>query len=894
MENHNEKKYATAGFFEVEGSDRNLFHFSAGWRFTKGNPQNAFSMEYDDCNWEIVNLPHGLEICAENASGMRNYQGPSWYRKEFRIPNQMIDKKYYLYFEAVMGKCEIWLNGQKLQEHFGGYLPFAVEISEHIRAEGQKNVIAVYADNSNDPLFPPGKPQEELDFSYFGGIYRDVYLIEMNPVHATLAVQQGRGVLVGTRSIEGNTAFLEIHTEIKNESRKDCNLLLTTVLVEDEEKRKQQSQTSFVLKAGEQKNLIQHMRVDEAKLWHPEEPNLYFIETEISENQVVYDKFRTRFGIRLIEMRGEQGLYINQRPYSTKLSGVNRHQDYVYVGNALPKSGQWRDALLLREGGSHIVRAAHYPLSEAFMDACDELGLFVTVANPGWQFYNNVQPCFEERMYEDTRAMVRRDRNHPAVLLWEIALNETDVQPIETVRKMHEIVHQEFPLEGVYTCADREIARKADLDFYYQGTMEDKQCSFRREYGDGEEVDNFYSQNAMVRVKREFGESAMLQQVDIRVKDFEELYAYGAKRIGAAIWAGIDHQRGYHPEPFWGGVLDYYRLPKYSYYLMKSQYDTDYHVKGITTGPFIYIAHELSQVSKEDVTIFTNCEKVRLTWLGKEIGIQAPEEKWKHIPHPPVIFRHVFDFHEISTYWRDRTDKIKMIAEGLIGEQVVCVQEKQYAERLSRISLYQDSLGIPLIADGSDFVPIRAVLVDNKGVPKVLSSEYIHFTIEGEGEIIEDDSKNINPVKTQFGVATVLVRSTLTAGKITVYATSHGIGTQEITFYSLEPKYQMLYEKDYCTNMELSSLSEGELQSMIKARTNYERDETNEIGNRELENKKLENKKIENMEITNKVKDDWKENLQIQKMKEEILELKLKLVSKEQDIMDLRGRMKDK
>ena len=266
------------------------------------------------------------------------------------------------------------------------------------------------------------------------------------------------------------------------------------------------------------------------------------IRTEIVADGKVQDTLRTRFGIRLFEMRGQAGLFVNRKYIGVKLNGVNHHQDYAYVGNALPKSGQWRDIKLLREGGVNAIRAAHYPQAPAFYGACDEFGMLVTTANPGWQFFNDKDPVFEQRIYEDTHQLVRRDRNHPARLLWETALNETDNQPAEMLGNMNRIAHAEYPFPGMFTVTDAGLAKRGGLDFYYGGSYSGTINSFTREYGDGGEVDNFYSQNATTRVNHEWGEGPLLKQAAIRAHDLDDCYAAPPIRLGAALWCGIDHQ----------------------------------------------------------------------------------------------------------------------------------------------------------------------------------------------------------------------------------------------------------------------------------------------------------------------------------------------------------------
>lgn len=852
-------KFSTAGFYAIPNSPRKVFSFNPGWRFYKGSVKGAENPAFDDSNWELANVPHGLEIQMENASGMRNYQGEAWYRKSFATPAGAKDQQLVLYFEAVMGKATVWVNGQKVAQHFGGYLPFSAEISSLLYADGKENVVAVLADNSDDDTYPPGKPQDALDFTYLGGIYRDVYLIQTNKLHVSFteesATKAGGGVFVATKDVNGSSANLEVRTELTNKNAAAEKVLVITTLEDVDGNAVEKTEKQVKLAGGASHQLIQQLNPKQVRLWHPDNPNLYFIKTEIIQNDKLLDSYRTRFGIRLFEMRGADGFFVNKQFIGQKLSGVNRHQDYVYVGNALPNSGQWRDAKLLREGGSNIVRAAHYPLDPAFMDACDELGLLVTVATPGWQFFNAKNPVFEARVADDVKNMVRRDRNRPAVLLWETALNETDDQTISMMKELHRITHEEFPFPGAFTVGDVDKAKLAGFDFYYHGAMEEEKCSFTREYGDGGEVENFYSQNAMTRVKREWGEQAMLNQANVRAKDLGGIYNTPPKRIGAAFWCGIDHQRGYHPDPFWGGLLDVYRMPRYSYYLFKSQYDANFKLKGIETGPMVFITHELTQASGADVTIYSNCDEVRLTWLGKVVATLKADKSMPDVPHAPFVFKNVFNYHEISSKWRNKSNKVEMIAEGLIDGKVVCKKEKKYAERTTGIKLEIDSVDIGLMADGADFVPIRATIIDNKGIPKVLAAEEIHFEISGGGEIVGGHMPGINPMKTQFGTATILVRAGVKAGTIKIKATAAGLKSDEIEITSIPALLPLAYSQSFYANSKPSTGSS--------------------VGNNTVWQKQSE------------------AVVDAEKLKKENEQLRQQMTSKEQEIMEMRSRLKN-
>jgi beta-galactosidase len=817
--------FSTAGFFPVKGSVRSVTDFDPGWRFHKGDVTGAEAPGYDDSAWEAANLPHGLEILGENESGCRNYQGPAWYRKKFDADPK--GGKLFLYFEAVMGKCTVWVNGKKMAEHFGGYLPFVIDAGPALNADGKNNIVAVRADNSDDPTYPPGKPQNNLDFTYLGGIYRDVYMIRTPDLHVTLPelskTAAGGGVFVGVKDVKisdaavtnstatnnattlngagptiAEAANLEIRTELANESTSIRKITVKSILETAEGKELTSSSTNVEIPPGGTLQITQNLDPKNVRLWHPDDPYLHFIRTEILENGSVSDTLRTRFGIRLFEMRGHEGFFVNKKYIGHKLSGVNRHQDYPYIGNALPKSGQWRDVKLLREGGCTIIRAAHYPQSPAFYDACDEFGMLTTTANPGWQFFNTKDPGFEQLNYEDTRGLVRRDRNHPSMLLWETSLNETPSQPANLLHEMNRIANEEYPFPGFYTVADINEAKKGGLNFYYHGG-DPKVNSFTREYGDGGEVDNFFSHNASTRVKREWGEGPLLQQAVIRARDLDGIFATSPIRLGAALWCGIDHQRGYHPDPFWGGLLDGVRVPRYAYHLFKSQYGPDDKLTGIATGPFVKIAHELTQVSGADVIVYSNCDEVRLTWLGKVLATQKPDPAYTHLPHPPFTFKNAFDFAILKKDWRTKTEKIEMVAEGLIAGKVVAREVKKYPERTSGIILTVDDQGAGLTADGSDFVPLRATIVDNKGVPKVLASEYVYFEVEGPGEIIGGTGTQSNPAKTEFGTATALLRATTKPGLIKVKAVAKGLAAGEVFVASSASVLPLNYDAAYAS-----------------------------------------------------------------------------------------------
>ncbi len=382
------QEISVAGFFPVKDSGRQVYDFNNGWRYHIGDVADGGAVNLDDSSWDLVATPHTVELLPAEGSGCRNYQGIAWYRKHFVMPESAEGKDVMLHFEAVMGKQKFFVNGNAVKENFGGYLPITISLTEAGVKPGDECVVAVMADNSDDKNFPPGKPQHSLDFAYHGGIYRDVWMIVKSPVAITDAVEANRvaggGVFVHFDNISDKSANVNIDTEVYNSDAKMRKVVVETSLIDPDGMLVKKVSTPISLRSGETKSVKQKVSVANPKLWEPDAPTLYRVESRIKDGKKSVDGGATRIGIRSFEFDGEKGFILNGKPFG-QLVGANRHQDFAYVGNALPNSQQWRDAKRLRDAGCRIIRVAHYPQDPSFMDACDELGMFVIVATPGWQ-----------------------------------------------------------------------------------------------------------------------------------------------------------------------------------------------------------------------------------------------------------------------------------------------------------------------------------------------------------------------------------------------------------------------------------------------------------------------------------------------------------------------------
>lgn len=448
--------FSTAGFFALPETGREVYNMNPAWRFYKGPVEGAERNDFDDRSWRLVSLPDGMEYLPTEASGCINYQGKVWYRKHFTPDEAWRGRRQFLHFEAIMGKSKVWLNGVLLQSHYGGYLPVIVDITPYLKY-GQDNVIAVWADNSDAPAYPPGKEQAMLDFAYFGGIYRDCWLVVHNPVFITDPNYEDEkasgGLFVSYNRVSEQSAVVHIDTHIRNTSNRIFRGRVVWQLYDHDDKLIFNLEKKLSLAAGKAHRVSGQSQVLQPRLWSPDSPHLYKLHVYVQDtNGKTVDGYYRRIGIRSIEFKGEDGFWLNGKPYPEPLIGANRHQDFAVIGNALSNSLHWRDAKKLRDAGLRVIRNAHYPQDPAFMDACDELGLFVIVNTPGWQFWNQ-EPVFAQRVYSDIRNMVRRDRNHPSVWLWEPILNET-WYPDDFALNVVNILHEEYPYPYCYAGCD--------------------------------------------------------------------------------------------------------------------------------------------------------------------------------------------------------------------------------------------------------------------------------------------------------------------------------------------------------------------------------------------------------------------------------------------------------
>lgn len=751
--------------------------------------------------WQQVSLPHTANV-EPFVTGPDMWQGIAYYKKQFSVDEKYKGQSITIEFEGAMQQSDVWLNGKLITQHKGGYTPFYIDCSRDIFYD-KPNEIIVRLDSHPSPDFPPGKPFLKNGYNYWTGLYRNAWLTITNPVHITNAVEaqkvMGGGVFFRTPVVTKESATTLIKTNIVNQCKTDQHIQIRQVLESPNGKVVIVANSPVKLVAkGTDIDITQQFKLKAPLLWCPDAPYLYTLNTIVLINGIEKEKISQRVGFRKLSFSRKDGFKLNGEPM--KLVGVNRHQDYPYIGIALSDEAQYRDMKKIKEAGFNTVRLSHYPQSPAVYEAADELGLMLLDAIPGWQYFNN-SAIFKQRVFRDIQDMIHRDRNHPSVILWEANLNES--YPPDSFRiACHELVHKELP-EGEYftigetygakhTTWDVAMANWYDGDTVFRNIHERVQDvqpnspGFIKEYADWE----YGGVQSTTRATRANGENAMLQGLWNTLWEHNTDMDYEGN-VGDAIWAMYDNNIPSETRNYEWGVLDYFRLPKFIAPLFRSQLQPYKKIAGVdNSNPYLFIANWWTQrQGKGKVIVLSNCDKIILKVNGKVVGEQYPDNgpttayglfekggadpfdggNCRNYKHPPFTFKNIPYVPGVLT------------AEGYINGKKVTEQIVHTPQQPNHIKLDADYSGKPMKADNADAIFVYASLLDKNGTVACLDNE-----TEVEVSLIAGNAKIIGPskVKVRGGIASILIQSTsLKPGKIKLVAKANKNieGTIEIT-----------------------------------------------------------------------------------------------------------------
>ncbi|HJD24601.1 MAG TPA: glycoside hydrolase family 2 protein [Firmicutes bacterium] len=597
---------------------REILPLNNGWLFRREPDEPSAG--------ERVDLPHANVVLPYNYLREADYQFVSLYEKALPVPEEWAGRRVFLYFEGAMAYAEVSCNGRPAGSHKGGYTPFCVELTG-LLAYGQENRLTVRLDSTERPDFPPCGG--EVDYLTYGGIYREVSLLVTEPDFV-------RELRVSPRR-NAERESVEVDVLFGGPLKQDAEL---HIAIDGHGVRRQ---AVLEARAGQDRLCAAFPEAQALRHWTPEDPALYRAQAELRRGGETVDRVQTRFGMRFCEFRPD-GFYLNGQ--RRKLIGLNRHQSYPYVGGAMPARVQRRDADILKGLGINLVRTSHYPQSRHFLDRCDEIGLLAFEEIPGWQHIGDA--AWQDAAVENVREMIRRDYNHPCIILWGVRINESP-DCTDFYRRTNQAAHELDDTRqtgGVRCFVKSELLE--DVYTFNEFIHNGGQTVFRSR----EEITGLEqpvplliteSNGHMFPTKRFDHESRQVEHALRHLRVMNE--ALGREDVtGEISWCAFDYNThssfGSGDKICYHGVSDMFRLPKYAGLACMSQRPPE-------QGP---VLEPLSLISRGErdgggilpIWVATNCDFVRVYRNGELVGDFAPRRAaFPHLPHPPVLINHL-------------------------------------------------------------------------------------------------------------------------------------------------------------------------------------------------------------------------------------------------------------
>ncbi|MFD2587826.1 glycoside hydrolase family 2 protein [Croceitalea marina] len=725
--------------FGFPNTDRSKTILNPDWKFHLGDPDaKYYEKDFDDSNWETVHVPHTLELTSLTLDDVKDektqptfHRKVGWYRRNITLGNSK--KKVFLEFEGAHQVTDLWVNGQHVGQHVvGGYTPFHFDISPYI-IWGKQNQITLLLDNRRSELVPPDPGP--FDYVKFSGLYRDVYLVETNAVHVTFnweSLNSGVHITTPTIDVVNKNATINIKTSVQSERDEVVHCKLSTRIIDKEGIVVRRITSEAQIKPGEeyQFNQIGSLE-DDVNFWDIDNPYLYRVNSVVLVDGKEVDFVENKIGLRKFELDPVRGFILNNKPI--ELIGFNRHQQYPYIGDAVPNRLHYKDMLQFKEFGFNIMRTAHYPQDDALLEACDELGIFAYEEAPTWigisqndKWWNNLEKA--------TRAMVRNHRNHPSIVMWGAGVNHRGYVP-----RIHNTVKQEDPTRLTASQGARwtgwQTSGLTDINanmLYGPFLWDRSEPIFAMEGRRGPEE--------VAKYKRDPLMTGLISWTAHAYYTFHPNHDKANSKL--------DRTRS--------GLMTIFRYPRPRLNWYKSEQLKE---------PIVFIQEEWKE-GLENLTVYSNAEEVELFINNKSIVKQGPSKDtiYNGLDNPPFKFENI------------KYEKGKVLAKGYFKSGKTLEAVKLTPERPYAIELELDSSGQEFIADGSDIVIAYAKIVDKNGTVLKDAKNVISFFVQGDASIIGDGGNiNANPMFPEYGVAPVLIRAGKTPGPISVSAKSKGL-----------------------------------------------------------------------------------------------------------------------
>jgi beta-galactosidase len=762
-------------------SPRTVLAINRNWRYHPTKVSGAETPAFDDSKFERIVIPHtNIKMPWHNFDD-KMYEFVSTYRRRFKTPAAAKGKRVFVDFEGAMTASTVYINGHNLGEYKGGFTPFSFELTKYLKAEGE-NVLVVHLDSTERADIPPFG--YEIDYMTFGGIYREVSLRIVSPTYID-------NIFAAPKNVLSASPFVDVDCFIAAESA-DGAYSLVVKLSDAEGKEIARQEQSIALNtspdpsAGKDpetpaspyastqtttdpaKHTVTLKDLKNIKLWDIQEPNLYTVHVLLLKDGKVIDVDSRRIGFREA-MFTDGGFSLNGK--IVKLRGLDRHQTFPFVGQAMPARVQKKDADILRKGlHCNLVRTSHYPQSRHFLDRCDEIGLLVLEEIPGWQ-HIGPEP-WKLVAIDNVGRMVRRDWNHPSIILWGVRINESKddhdfyirtnalSHALDTTRQTGGIRYfqeSEF-LEDVFTMNDFGFPLKKPVHGKYLNT---------------EFVGHTYPTKTTDDDERQ-------REHTLRHARIHNQLASDPQYAGGIGWCAFDYNThanfGAGDRICYHGVIDIFRENKPAAGFYKSQCDP---AEEIVLEPAFHWANSDESVGFSEMVICSNCE--HLKFYIRESGNTAAEWKlaaeadpdrkqFEHLKYAPfVIKKDEIDYKKIDQFWGD------LRIDGFIDGKQVISKSLSGDGNNKKFTLLPDDEA--LLADGADTTRVVLRVTDEFGAVRTYADDPIEFTLEGPGELIGE-----NPFSLVGGTGAVWVRAKEMAGTVTLKAKHPRLGSQSVSF----------------------------------------------------------------------------------------------------------------
>lgn len=587
---------------------RRLVNLNFGWYFSPTFSEVYLKDFQNITDFKLINIPHNAVDVPYNYFDEQKTMTICTYKRIIPIKKEYENKDCTLIFEGIAHKATIYCNDDFVLIHKGGYDRFEVNINDFVKY-GEDNYITIICDSTENSSIPPFG--SFIDYLGYSGIYRETFL-EISGKEKIV------DYFIRTPNVNNSiTAFCDI----------EVNVTPVEIVISIQDDDKEISVNKY--NCNREKETFD-FDVKEKINWDIKNPKLYKINIKMYSEKKLLDEINGRFGFREIKANKE-GLFLNGK--QLKLLGLNRHQSYPYVGYAMPKSAQEKDAEILKyELGCNVVRTSHYMQSKHFLNHCDEIGLLVIEEIPGWQYIGNEE--FKLKTLDNVKSMIVRDRNHPSIIMWGVRINESPDNH-ELYIKTNELAHKldsSRPTFGVRNFIDSEM-------------LEDV-FTFNDFIHEGQKITNTRPQKLPHVITEHNGHMYPTKKYDDEAHRLEHALrhlrvingANGSNNIAGVIgWCMNDYNThkdfGSGDKICYHGVMDMYRIPKCAYYAYASQKDKDImlHVAS-TLNRGDYAKSEL-----KDFYIFTNCEYVKMFKNDDYVGTYFPDYgDFPNLKHPPI------------------------------------------------------------------------------------------------------------------------------------------------------------------------------------------------------------------------------------------------------------------